>query len=44
MKTTTIMKKQYVKPATQVFEMNTRVNLLIGSDPDLFDEWGSGQF
>lgn len=37
------MNKIYVKPATQVFEMNTRMNLLVGSDPDLFNQWGDGQ-
>ena len=37
------MKKIYVKPATQVFEMNICKNLLVGSDPDLFNQWGDGQ-
>lgn len=37
------MKKIYVKPATQVFEMNIRKSLLVGSDPDLFNEWGLDQ-
>ena len=39
---TTIIRKQYAKPSTQVFEMNARINLLTASDgePDLFDGLG----
>lgn len=42
---TTNNKKQYVKPTSEVFEMNTRVNLLTASngDPDIFNTWGDGQ-
>lgn len=45
MKTTQI-KKQYVKPTSEVFEMNARFNLLSASNgnPDLFNGWGDGQF
>jgi len=41
---TTIIKKQYVTPTTMVFEMNAKMSLLTGSDPNLFDEWGLYQF
>ena len=39
---TTIIRKQYVKPSTAVFEMNARTNLLTASngEPDLFDGLG----
>ncbi len=43
---TTIMKKQYVKPTSEVFEISARVNLLTASsgEPDMFNSWGNGQF
>ena len=41
---TTVIKKQYVKPSTEVFEMNANINLLTGSDPQWHNGWGDGQF